>query len=975
MKTNKKTIWAKIISMFLILAMMTVWLQVCIVFAADQPPVSGGGGAPVEPHPPAGGGGGVPVEPPPPDTWDNPFYDVSVSDQFYYAVAFVHENGLMNGTSENMFSPNLTMTRAMAAMIFYRMSGTPDVTGLANPYSDVPEGQFYTEAVIWLANGSVIPGSSNDTFNPNAIATRQDMMVFLVRYADITGLDLIEMRNAEKFEDEEDIADWAMDAVVRCYKANIINQDAYGFPVFPNWQVTRAEFASTIYILAARKDIKSITFHAERPDGSLTQIDVKAQLNAAGVEQYNWKWIAANFDASVTRIDIGAFYGYNQIASIFIPDNIMNISNAAFDPSSYIREINVSSDNTNFSSVDGVLFDKDKTVIIKYPSIKTIGNSISDFYIIPESVESIGAHAFSYCNALKSITIPDSTTTIGDYAFYSCWGLTSITIPKEVAYIGNMAFYWCKNLLEIRVNPDNSNYLSLDGVLFDKDEANLIQYPSSKPGNHYLIPNSVESIGDGAFGGNNNLMSVNIPDSVISIGNQAFWNIQTLISVTVGYNVESIGYYAFGSCYNLANIFITDTVATIGMEAFRGCGMLTINAPKDSVAQKYAVDNNIQWLEWLMENSVIITVITITGGTAFGGGAYAEGEEVILSALSNSDFQFVGWYENNVKIPDVNAIYTFTATANRTLEAHFIAMCAISVTATTGGTVSGGGSCAIGESVTLIATPNSNYEFDGWYEMGIKIPNAGAMYIFTANRNRTIEARFISTSSNSNLPNDSKTPLPTATGITEPEVPLDSGGQTNTQPLISHFTDINESVWYYDDVMYVYKNELMNGISETVFSPDSTLSRAMIVTILWRNEGSPDVEGVYGEFADVAQGSWYETAVGWAIKNEIVKGYGEGLFGPNDPITRQDLAVILERYMSFIGSELNVSDQWIEFADEADISSYAMNAIQTLNKLSIINGIGTNSDGKSIIDPKGTATRAQAAALLHRFVELVTQSG
>ena len=166
----------------------------------------------------------------------------------------------------------------------------------------------------------------------------------------------------------------------------------------------------------------------------------------------------------------------------------------------------------------------------------------------------------------------------------------------------------------------------------------------------------------------------------------------------------------------------------------------------------------------------------------------------------------------------------------------------------------------------------------------------------------------------------------------------------------------------------------MNGTSTTIFNPASTLTRAMIVTILWRNEGNSDVEGMYADFADVVQGSWYETAVGWAAKNEIVKGYGEGMFGPEDPITRQDLAVILERYMGFIGSELNVNDQWIEFADEADISSYAMSAIQALNKLGIINGIGTNGDGKPIIDPKGNATRAQAAALLHRFVELIAQS-
>jgi len=131
---------------------------------------------------------------------------------------------------------------------------------------------------------------------------------------------------------------------------------------------------------------------------------------------------------------------------------------------------------------------------------------------------------------------------------------------------------------------------------------------------------------------------------------------------------------------------------------------------------------------------------------------------------------------------------------------------------------------------------------------------------------------------------------------------------------------------------------------------------------------------MYANFADVVQGSWYETAVGWAAVNGIVQGYGEGFFGPNDPIARQDLAVILERYMDFIDLGLNVNDQWILFADEANISSYAMNAIQTLNKLGIINGVGMDSDGRAIIDPKGNATRAQAAAMLHRFIQLIPTS-
>ncbi len=191
-------------------------------------------------------------------------------------------------------------------------------------------------------------------------------------------------------------------------------------------------------------------------------------------------------------------------------------------------------------------------------------------------------------------------------------------------------------------------------------------------------------------------------------------------------------------------------------------------------------------------------------------------------------------------------------------------------------------------------------------------------------------------------------------------------GQDTDAPVINPFADVAGGTWYFGDVMYVYGKALMGGTAENRFSPDDTLTRAMIVTTLWRNEGSPEAEGSNAGFADVAQGSYYKTAVDWAAASSIVHGYGGGLFGPDDPITRQDLAVILTRYMDYKKIELPVTQQWIVFADEAAISDYARNAIQILNKLGIINGVGNNT-----IDPKGNATRGQAAAMLHRFITAI----
>ena len=110
------------------------------------------------------------------------------------------------------------------------------------------------------------------------------------------------------------------------------------------------------------------------------------------------------------------------------------------------------------------------------------------------------------------------------------------------------------------------------------------------------------------------------------------------------------------------------------------------------------------------------------------------------------------------------------------------------------------------------------------------------------------------------------------------------------------FSDVNENDWFYDAAVYVVTNGLYKGTTATTFSPNTEMTHAMMVTVLWRLAGEPEVELVYGNFADVAQGSYYEKAVAWAAKNNIVTGYGEGFFGPDDPITREQLATIIYRY-------------------------------------------------------------------------------
>jgi hypothetical protein len=179
------------------------------------------------------------------------------------------------------------------------------------------------------------------------------------------------------------------------------------------------------------------------------------------------------------------------------------------------------------------------------------------------------------------------------------------------------------------------------------------------------------------------------------------------------------------------------------------------------------------------------------------------------------------------------------------------------------------------------------------------------------------------------------------------------------------FTDVAEDDWFYGDVEYVFNNELMQGTSDTIFEPDTSTTRGMIVTVLYRLENSPDVADAENPFTDVADGQWYADAVKWAAAEGIVQGVGEGLYGPDLIVTREDLATILARFMSYKEWNLPVTREMIIFADDAEISDYAKAGIQTLFKLRVINGVAENT-----IAPKSDATRAQFAAMLNRLTTL-----
>ena len=174
------------------------------------------------------------------------------------------------------------------------------------------------------------------------------------------------------------------------------------------------------------------------------------------------------------------------------------------------------------------------------------------------------------------------------------------------------------------------------------------------------------------------------------------------------------------------------------------------------------------------------------------------------------------------------------------------------------------------------------------------------------------------------------------------------------------FTDVATGAWYFGDVYYAFNNALFSGTSASTFEPELTMTRGMLVTVLWRMEGSP--KAAASSFTD-AGGSWYSSAVDWAAANGIVKGYSDKVFAPNDTITREQMAAVLYRYASFKGVDVSAAKDLGGFADSAGVSAYAKDAMSWAVAEGIING----SDGKLL--PAGGATRAQVAAILHRYIE------
>ena len=538
------------------------------------------------------------------------------------------------------------------------------------------------------------------------------------------------------------------------------------------------------------------------------------------------------------------------------------------------------------------------------------------------TVTSIGGSAFRYCTSLTSVTIPDSVTSIGGWAFTDCASLTSVTIPDGVTSIGEYTFSWCTSLTSA------------------------------------TIPDSVTSIGEFAFHNCKSLTSMTIPRSVVSIGYDAFGWCESLTSVTILDGVRSIGNSAFTDCKSLTSVTIPNSVTSIGRGAFSSCASLT---------GIWVAEGNSHYVSdasGVLFNKDKTTLVQCPGAFA----VYT----IPGSVTSIGDDAFSGCASlTSVTIPDsVTSIgnYAFSCCGSLT-DVYFT------------GTETAWNCITIGTANDALKNANIHYNYVSHthsYKAVVTAPTCTSKGYTThtcACGDSYVDTYVDALGHAWDNGKVTKEPTATETGVRTYTCTRCSATKTETIPatgsvdVTQMFTDVTKN-WAYPGIQYCVTHGIMGGMGNGTFAPTGTTTRAQIVQILYNLEGTPAVSGTT-PFTDLTA-NWYKPAILWAYQNNVVAGTSPTTFAPDQPVTREQIAVILTQYMFHV---LKMERTWTPadlstFPDGANVSSWAKEAMQDAVALGLINGTKA-SDGVVYLDPQGSAARQQVATILMNFCQNV----
>ena len=579
---------------------------------------------------------------------------------------------------------------------------------------------------------------------------------------------------------------------------------------------------------------------------------------------------------TVAGLGSGAFEDCTSLVSVKIPDTVEYINSNVFCGCSALKSIEVDANNSDYSSENGVLFNKKKDAIVAYPMGKE-----DTSYVVPDGVLEIGMAAFQGCSKLTNVKLPDGVEIIDDFAFAFCYGLESIIVPDSVRYLGDAAFLFCIKLESVTLGSgiaymgntaftysafyNNESNWENDGLYIGKYLLNV----SENVGEVFWVKGGTEIIADCAFSSCEKLVSVMLPETITAIGETLFYECPLIENIVVNGNggvysseygvlykgnslvvypqgkadekfnipagTDSICDYAFLGNQNLKNVILPDSVKSIGNGAFSGCSALTSVTIGENVKSIgiYAFFNCLS-----LKSVKLSDTITEIGDSAFG--CYYE--------------------EDTYKTVDGFTIY-----GNKGSEAERYA--------------------------------NEN---------GFNFAQAA--------------------------------PAPTMS-----------------------FPDVRSGDWYYDAVKYNFERGYITGYSNGTFGPSNNIQRQDFVLILARIAGADlsAYEGQNGGFLDVPSNAYYSAAVAWAKDRGIVTGYSADNFGVGTYITREQISLILCRYLG--GEASGDVDAIINaYPDGGNTSPWAKAGVAW----AVENGIIGNSD---YLNPNGNAGRAEVAQIIYNM--------
>ena len=579
---------------------------------------------------------------------------------------------------------------------------------------------------------------------------------------------------------------------------------------------------------------------------------------------------------TVAGLVSGAFENCTSLVSVKIPDTVEYIEFNVFCGCSALKSIEVDANNSEYSSENGVLFNKKKDAIVAYPMGKE-----DTSYVVPDGVLEIGVSAFQGCSKLTNVKLPDGVEIIDDFAFAFCYELESIIVPDSVRYLGDAAFLFCIKLESVTLGNgiayigntvfsysafyNNESNWENDGLYIGKYLLNV----SENVGEVFWVKGGTEVIADCAFSSCEKLVSVMLPETITSIGETMFYECPLIENIVVNGNggvysseygvlykgnslavypqgkvdkkfnipagTDSICDYAFFGNQNLKNVILPDSVKSIGNSAFNGCSALT----------SVTIGKNVKSIGiYAFFNCLSLKSIKLSDTT---------------TEIGDSAFGY--YYENDT----FKTVDGFTVYGNKGSEAERYA--------------------------------NEN---------GFKFAQAA--------------------------------PAPTMS-----------------------FPDVRSGDWYYDAVKFNFERGYITGYSNGTFGPANNIQRQDFALILARIAGADlsVYEGQNGGFSDVPTNTYYSAAVAWAKDRGIVTGYSADNFGVGTYITREQISLILCRYL---GGEASGDVDAIlnAYPDGGNTSAWAKVGVAW----AVENGIVGNA---GYINPTGNAGRAEVAQIIYNM--------